>query len=296
MKPIRVLVLGGSGRIGNLLRCAWVRDQENGCAKDIAFTFQTREIKKDHPHDVLWSVLDGLPKGRVDAAHYDCMIVLSGITPKLGADFTLNTRIGTTCLRAAAELGIGHVLLASTSAVYGNASDTPFAETSALDPVNDYGRSKLKMEQACQIQAHALSVGLCCLRIGNVAGADALLINGAALTLDQTLQLDCFADGGTPVRSYIGPASLARVVVTLVRKRAQLPAVLNIAAPEPVTMGALVQAAKIPVTLKPTPRNEHQYITLACDSLSALHDFDLAESRSKEMVRQWHSLTGIAVI
>ncbi|MBB3995913.1 nucleoside-diphosphate-sugar epimerase [Sulfitobacter undariae] len=294
MKPIRVLVLGGSGRIGTLLRHAWAQDLERGRVKGIELVFQTRQAEPSHPDDLIWHVLGETPQAVRDAPPFDCMIVLSGITPKPDADFTLNTQIGAASLRAAADLGIGHVLLASTSAVYGSASDAPFAEIDPLEPVNDYGRSKLEMEQACQPQARALGVGLCSLRIGNVAGADALLMSGAALASHETLQLDCFEDGGTPVRSYIGPISLAQVMISLVRRRAQLPFALNIAAPHPVTMGALAEAAKMPVTLRPTQNNAHQHITLACDALSALHDFDQAESTADEILRQWQSLTGRA--
>jgi len=220
------------------------------------------------------------------------MIALSGIVPKPAADFALNTNIGLASLRAADDLGVGHVLLASSSAVYGNATDVPFVETAPLNPINDYGRSKLEMEQVCQSRARAVGRSLCCLRIGNVAGADSLLMNGEVLASDKALWLDCFADGGTPVRSYIGPSSLARALVSLLRKRRELPAALNVAAPQPVAMKALAEAANIPVTLKLVPENGHQYITLACDALSTLHDFTAAESTPQEMVRQWKDLTG----
>jgi nucleoside-diphosphate-sugar epimerase len=96
-------------------------------------------------------------------------------------DLALNTQLGLAAVAAAAQLEIQRVLLASSSAVYGTHSDAPFTETDPLVPVNDYGRAKQVMEQICHARAHATGVALCCLRIGNVAGADALLCIGAAL-------------------------------------------------------------------------------------------------------------------
>lgn len=284
----RVLVLGSSGRIGTMLRRAWARDAEDVRKAGITFTFQTRHIQPEHPDDLLWDVLHAPPP--TDAGPFECMIVLSGIVPRGGADFTLNTAIGTACVAAAAQMGIPAVLLASTSAVYGTDSDLPLREEDPLRPLHDYGRSKRDMEEVCQAQARALGVALCSMRIGNVAGADALLINAAALGPDEKLRLDCFKDGGTPLRSYIGPHSLARVMLSLIAQRTELPAALNIAAPDPVTMGALAQAAQAPVDLQPAQGQAHQHVTLACEALAALHPFDPVASQPAEMIRQWRML------
>lgn len=284
---MRLLVLGGSGRIGKLLRHGWAYGA--GTHNDVTFIYQTRQVHRGQQGDILWDVLDTPPPALTDAAPFDCMIVLSGVVPKAGADFTRNTSIGLAALAAAAQLDIPRVLLASTSAVYGSYSNAPFREADALDPVNDYGRSKRAMEEACAVQARASGVALCCLRIGNVAGADALLCNGAALGTGESLQLDVFADGGTPVRSYIGPRSLGQVLVSLARSGSALPRCLNIAAPHPVSMGALARAAQMPVTLRAATEGAHQHITLDCRALAALHRFDPVEAEAEEMVRQWRT-------
>jgi nucleoside-diphosphate-sugar epimerase len=145
------------------------------------------------------------------------------------------------------------------------------------------------MENRCLAQADALGVGLSCLRIGNIAGADALLLNGAALLEDQKLRLDFFADHGTPVRSYIGPQTLARTICALVRNRADLPPLLNVAAPQPVTMRALAEAADMPFDLIPATYSGHQHITLDCTALTRFHAFEPRDSTPEEMVRQWQA-------
>jgi len=286
----RVLVLGNTGRIGKMLRQAWVSDQR-ARQGDIEFVYQRRHADHVYPDDLLWDILTEPPHALAKAAPFDCMIVLSGVVPKANADLTLNTAIGSACVAAASQLAIPHVLLASTSAVYGTGSNEGFSEQDKTDPSNAYGRAKQEMEQICHAQARELGIELCCLRIGNVAGADALLTNGAALASGEKLHLDCFEDGGTPLRSYIGPESLARVMFSLIHKRSQLPLSLNIATPFPITMGALAQAAHMPVELRRVTDNAHQYVTLDCSALADLHAFTPTEMQPRDMVAQWRALS-----
>lgn len=273
-----------------MLRHSWARNSGG-----IEFTFQTRDSAALRCTDVLWDIMQTPPEALAQTPAFDCMppfdcmIVLSGIVPKPGADFSLNSDIGTASLAAAAHLGIKTVFLASTSAVYGTHQNHPFRESDPTHPVNAYGHSKLIMETQCLAQAQALGITLCCLRIGNVAGADAVLINAQALPPDGKLALDVFPDKKTPLRSYIGPDTLARVLCTLVHKRGDIPAVLNIAAPHPVTMQALARSAGVPFELRPVEDQGHQYVTLECSALALLYSFDPVDSEPDEMVRQWRN-------
>lgn len=192
--------LGATGRDGTLLRRCW--EQEATQHDDVALTFQTCKPQLMRSGDLLWDVLDPFPTG---GGAFDCMTVLAGVVPAPRADLDLNTSLGLASIQATAQQGIPRVLLASSSAVYGDYSDAPLAEDAPLLPVNDYGHAKRAMEDACHAKADALGGELCCLRIGNVAGDDALLRNGAALGEGETLTLDQFADGGTP--QYRRPAS-----------------------------------------------------------------------------------------
>jgi len=281
----RVLIVGGSGRIGRMLRRAWADTPPAG----LSLVFQTRS-QQAGSGDVIWDPLSGDSAALRAAGPFDAMLVLSGVVPKPGADFSLNTDIGLACGAAAAACGISRVLLASTSAVYGAALARAYSEQDPCTPVNDYGRAKLEMEAACLAQARASGTELCCLRIGNVAGADVLLINGRALQDGARLQLDQFSDGGTPLRSYIGPATLARVLARLSVQEAPLDPLLNIAVPVPVTMGDLVDAAAIPFDLRPAPATAHQNVTLECARLADLYPFVPKDADPAEMVEQWHQL------
>ena len=278
---MRALVVGGSGRIGRMVRRAWTQAPPPGTE----LVFQTRTPAASS-EDLLWDPLGDDIYALKRAGPFDAMLVLSGVVPKPSALFSLNSAIGLACGAAAAACGIPRVLLASTSAVYGAALARAYSEDDPCTPVNEYGRAKLKMEAVCLAQAQTTRTELCCLRIGNVAGADVLLINGRALQGDARLRLDRFSDGGTPLRSYIGPATLARVLARLMLHDP----LLNIAVPVPVAMGDLVEAAAIPFDLQPAPATAHQNVILECSRLAAIYPFALGDGQPSVIIDQWHQL------
>ncbi|MCB1397027.1 MAG: NAD-dependent epimerase/dehydratase family protein [Rhodobacteraceae bacterium] len=268
------LIVGAGGRVGRLLVPA-LRLLGAG----LVLTRRGAGPLMSEMTELQWSPLDdpeALP-GLLGAVRPAAMLVLAGTTPSTGQDMGLNVTLGQACLHAARTAGIGRVLLASSSAVYGVGREAPWHEDDAVDPPSAYGRAKLEMERTCA------GSDVCALRIGNVAGADALLTNPA-----RPLLLDRFPDGGTPERSYIGPQSLARVLRVLARSPA-LPPVLNIGAPRPVTMGALARAADLPVTLREAPPTATARLVLDCARLETLVPFAQNESTAPEMIAQWRA-------
>jgi len=83
-----------------------------------------------------------------------------------------NTSNFITLLKKVAEHKIPRVILSSTAAVYGSASDHPLVETSPLAPENPYGASKWMDERILQGMAASSSLQYVILRYFNVAGAD----------------------------------------------------------------------------------------------------------------------------
>lgn len=278
-----ILLTGASGRVGRLVCACWP-----DVAPDLALTPQYR---RDAPPGALrWNPLDG-PGVLVDhiaqtRRRPDTIIALAGVTPGPGRDLSLNTALAQATLAAAHDVGVPRVLLASSSAVYGAGCGTSFVEDAPCAPVNAYGVAKCDMEAACD-PWRARGLDICALRIGNVAGADALLLNVARGGPGGAVVIDRFADGGGPVRSYIGPATLVAVLATLCRHAGPLPHVLNIAAPVPVAMTALAEAAGARHETRPAPPSAHQRIPLDCRRLEALHNFTVEDSTASEMVQQW---------
>jgi UDP-glucose 4-epimerase len=124
----------------------------------------------------------------------------------------------------------------------------------------------------------------------NVAGADALLLNAA---VPEPHFIDRFASGGGPVRSYIGPGSLARVVLALAAAPG-LPPVLNVAAPAPVAMVDLARVAGGDWRWRPAPDGAVERLTLDCSALTRHVHFAPAESTATAMVAQWRACREIA--
>lgn len=272
----RILVLGASGRIGSILRRCWPEGRGIWQARPAPGRQDGAGwLIGDPLADPL--LLDGL-RGEVAA-----VLGLAGVTPtslRPGDDMAANIDLGLAAVRIGAGLGVP-VLLASSAAVYGAAAGL-LPETAALAPVSDYGRAKATMERRATDLGRDLGVPVSSLRIGNIAGADAILGGWRpGFTLDR------FADGRTPRRSYIGPVTLARVLERLCLTP-DLPALLNIAAPGVVEMGALLDAAGLAWTPRPAPEEAIAQVALDVTGLRAR--LPLAPAKAAGLVAEWRGL------
>lgn len=273
-KP-RWLFTGSSGRVGRMLLRHWTHSPPPA----------ELLVQRRRPGPgLLWDPLAGpLP---ATVGPLSCLIAFAGITPAGGTALAGNAALAEASLAAAHAAGIARVLLTSSSAVYGAPPhDAPLREDDPARPVNDYGRSKLDMEAVCD-RWRQRGLEICCLRIGNVAGADALLLNGLA-SGGQPLLIDRFPDGAGPLRSYIGPATLARVTAALAAHPGPLPACLNIGAPRPVAMADLAVAGGFGHFWQVAPPAALQRITLDVGRLAGLYSFDPTDSDPQTMVGQW---------
>jgi UDP-glucose 4-epimerase len=281
-KPIRVLLVGASGKLGKLVVHFW-----NDFSPLVTLVEQHR---RRHPGNfVKWSPLDGhlqLSKFVDKFGNFDAMVILAGATPNSDNEYSLNKDIIVSCLSAANRLQIKKILVASSSAVYGSYKSTPFTETSKCIPENPYGISKLEMERECDIW-RSKGLEICCLRIGNVVGADALSSNILSSTMENVLYLDVFPTGGGAIRSYIGPRTMASVIHSLCLYSGRLPETLNIASPAPVSMIDIAAASGKPWKSRHVCHGTNRSITLDCSALSKVYCFDGRDSDPNTMVAQW---------
>lgn len=221
------LIMGTSGCLGQALFRIWPSDAPPP-------VWQTRDGAQG---TLAWDILNAPPPALPPISG---VVVLAGVTRGTPADLAANTPLA----QAGADLGrlLGvPVLVASSQAVYG-APTGPVNEQSPCAPTGDYGRAKHAMEMA--VAAPHVS----CMRIGNVAGCDAIF--GAMARGGVTL--DRFADGQGPRRAMIGPADLAQVLLALLDAPAR-PPVLNVARPGLVAMQDLLAAAGVGFDWRPAP-------------------------------------------
>ncbi|MGL4319225.1 MAG: NAD-dependent epimerase/dehydratase family protein [Paracoccaceae bacterium] len=285
-----VLLIGATGRVGRMVCHHWA-----DAAPGFALLAAGRHVPAA-AGSLIWSPLHG-PAALLDHLSASgispvAMIVLAGVTPRPGQPDTAladNTMLAEACALAAQTCAIPRVLIASSSAVYGiNPDRAPFTETMLPQPLSAYGHAKLEMEGALQRFRDQAALDICALRIGNVAGADALLGPlTARASGEHRLRIDAFADGKGPLRSYIGAQTFARVLAGLATSPALLPPVLNVAAPTPVRMTALAQAAGWPHDMVSAPPHALQSVTLDCSQLAGLCNMRAQDNDPAAMVAQW---------
>ncbi|UWQ18107.1 NAD(P)-dependent oxidoreductase [Jannaschia sp. M317] len=232
--------------------------------------------------DAIWLTRNTNPDAMRGA---DALVALAGVTRGDAAALAANTTTALDALAAARQLGVPRVFLLSSSAVYGRRPG-PLRAEDAPTPAAPYGQAKSEMETAVTRWRDDTPDGpeAICLRLGNVAGADALLGN---LQADRDPTLHIWPDGRSPRRSYIGPRTLARVLATLAALPAPLPPILNIGTPDMVEMEDLLRAAGRAFDPVPAPPEAIAQVALDCAPLARLVAMGPTDTDPTAMVAQW---------
>lgn len=250
---MKTVMLGAGGRLGQLLRPRWPD----------AATWTTRADTDIDDPKALARALDTA----------DAVFCFAGATSGSNARMGINISVACKALDAANG---AQVFLFSSAAVYGALSG-PLTEEGPTSAQSPYARSKLEMEETAAAHPNPSTV----LRLGNVAGADAILGNWKP-----GFELDELADGTTPTRSYIAPSKLAQVLHTLSRQT-HLPPILNISAPGTVQMGDLLNAAGFAWTPKPATPQTIAKVHLDTTKLEQKVQFAPQDSTAQGIVADW---------
>ncbi|EPX77762.1 NAD-dependent epimerase/dehydratase family protein [Litoreibacter arenae] len=276
--------MGASGRVGSLLLQHW---------RSAPPIIPLRTQSRGERFDLKWSpIIDGpdpLCRFADRQGGLSGIIALSGATPSTRGNLSETALLADAVLSAAVKAGVPRVLFTSSSAVY--ALGENLSESDEPAPTSDYGQAKVDMESVVA-QSAGTTLDACCLRIGNVAGADALLGRKS----NTPVLLDRFPDGHGPRRSYIGPIQLAKVLERLMLHPARLPLVLNVAAEPPVRMSDLLQAAGLPWEWVPAPeeRLKTQSITLDCTGLAKITGKASLAASPASMIAELRKLGALA--
>ncbi|WP_198672207.1 NAD-dependent epimerase/dehydratase family protein [Pseudogemmobacter bohemicus] len=251
-----IIVTGARGRVGRILARAWAAEPPPGlrilwssrgkAAGDRAA--DDRASDDSTPGDLAWDIGAGAaPDWPADAI----LLHLAGTTGARdpGANPALIPALAEACRRNR----LAHLVFLSTAAIYAP-GPLPARETDPPAPANPYGAAKLEAEHLLAGSGLALTI----LRLGNLAGADALLAPrdpGSVIRLDPIP-----GEPRGPMRSWIGPLTFARTIAALLTRIAgeiaagnpggksggeALPPILNLSQAPPLGMAELLAASDL---------------------------------------------------
>ncbi len=227
-----VLVTGGAGYIGSHMVLGLSDAGENVVVLDNLVTgfdwaIDGRALFEQGDAGDIDFVVGLIKKhGITEIVHFAGSIVVPESVTNPLKYYGNNTATSRNLIEAAVKGGVKHFIFSSTAAVYGMTGLAPVVETTPLNPMSPYGRSKLMTEMmlADVAAAHPMTFGV--LRYFNVAGADPQgrsgqsspeathLIKVACQTaLGQREKMDIFGTDfetpdGTGVRDYIHVSDL----------------------------------------------------------------------------------------
>jgi UDP-glucose 4-epimerase len=172
---MRVLVTGGAGFIGSHIVDALVAGEHDVTVLDDLDTGLRENVNADArlvigsvaDEDLVRDTMQGCDVVFHQAAH---KAVLRSVERPLITD-TINTHGTLTILKAALDAGVGRVVHASSSSVYGGAATLPTVESEPLNPRSPYAVSKLAAEHYCRIFSELYGLETVALRYFNVYGA-----------------------------------------------------------------------------------------------------------------------------
>lgn len=145
------------------------------------------------------------------------------------------------------ERGVGSLVFASSSSVYGNSPTVPFSESApVLDPISPYAATKVAGELLCRTAHHLDGISVVAARLFTVYGPRQrpdLAIHKFARLLAAGSTVPRFGDG-TTARDYTYVDDLVgglTAALALVRSRPALFEVVNLGSDRPVTLNELIQ-------------------------------------------------------
>ncbi|GIU83687.1 MAG: UDP-glucose 4-epimerase-like protein [Acidimicrobiales bacterium] len=249
-----VVVTGGAGFIGSNL-CRVLESESSISRVLVVDDFSTG--RRENLDGLAVEVVEGsiLDEDLLDEAFrgVDAVVHLAArpSVPRSIADPVLTHRVNTdgtvSVLEAARRNGVPHVVVASSSSVYGANETLPKREDMATFPVSPYAASKLAAESYALAWQRSFGLGVLALRFFNVYGpyqpadhAYAAVIPAFVSAALQKRPLRIFGDG-LQSRDFTFVGSVTEILRRAVVERVSCPEPVNLAAGDRTDLLTLVR-------------------------------------------------------
>jgi UDP-glucuronate 4-epimerase len=227
-----ILITGGAGFIGSHLAERLLADDRRVVVLDNFDSFYDPAVKRRNVEQALDHDAYRLVEGDIrDATTLDELFVResigtvvhlaarAGVRPSI-ADPVLYSSVnldGTTqLLEACRRYGVGRFLFGSSSSVYGNNPQVPFAESDPVDhPISPYAATKKAGEVICHVYHHLCDMRVACLRFFTVYGPrqrPEMAIHKFSRLLAAGEEIEQYGDGSS-ARDYTYVADIVEGIV-----------------------------------------------------------------------------------
>ena len=256
---MRILVTGGAGFIGSNLADALLDDGHDVVVVDNFNDYYDPSIKERNvaPHEgdpryrlYRCDIEDASALAAVFAENaFDCVVHLAaraGVRPSLEnpSAYVRTNVLGTTnVLDQMQRHGVGKLVFASSSSVYGNCPEAMFSEDlKVTEPISPYAATKSACEQICYTYCHLYGIRTVCLRFFTVYGPRQrpdLAIRKFVEKIERGEPIEMYGDGTTK-RDYTFIADIVKGIRSAIAYDATPYEIVNLGGGEPITLARMI--------------------------------------------------------
>ncbi len=173
---MNILVTGGAGYIGSHAVAALKEKDYGVVVVDNLVKGHEKAVKGTKLY--IGDIGDGefmdkvFSENKIDGVMHFSAFSLVGESMKMPYEYYNNNVCQSMKLfHSMVEHGVKNIVFSSTAATFGEPDEIPISETTAQNPINTYGETKLAMEKMLKWFGVAYGMNSICLRYFNVAGA-----------------------------------------------------------------------------------------------------------------------------